>query len=141
MKIFSDLSVDKRIVESLKEMGFTEMTEVQAKVIPTTLEGKDIIAQSITGSGKTAAFGVPIVERVEHGKGIQAAIIGPTRELVNQVSNEMHKFSKHKHLEIAMVFGGVAIGPQIHKLKHADMVVGTPGRMLDHMQRGTLRMK
>ena len=122
-------------------MGFIEMTEVQAKVIPAALSGSDLIAQSITGSGKTAAFGVPISEKTEHGKGIQAAIIGPTRELVNQVSVEMQKFGRHKHLEIAMVFGGVAIEPQIHKLRHADMVVGTPGRMLDHMRRGTLDIK
>jgi ATP-dependent RNA helicase DeaD len=140
MKLFSELNVDKGIRKALGEMGFIEMTEVQSKVIPAVLEGKDVIAQSITGSGKTAAFGVPISEKVEHGKGLQAVIIGPTRELVNQVSAEMQKFSRHKYLNIATVFGGVSIVPQIQKLRSSEIVVGTPGRMLDHMQRGTLRM-
>src|SRR3989338_1060370 len=123
MKFFSDLPVDKNIIKALEEIGFLEMTEVQSKVIPAALEGKDIIAQSITGSGKTAAFGVPIVDKLGRGKGLQAAIIGPTRELVNQVSNEMHKFSRHKRLEIATVFGGVSLEPQVQKLRHADIVV------------------
>ena len=141
MKFFSDLKVDERIIKALGEMGFIEMTEVQARVIPAALSGSDLIAQSITGSGKTAAFGVPISEKAEHGKGMQVVIIGPTRELVNQVSVEMEKFGRYKHLEIAMVFGGVPIEAQIHKLRHADIVVGTPGRMLDHMRRGTLDLK
>lgn len=140
MKLFSELDVDRSIVKALEEMGFTEMTEVQKKAIPVALEGKDIIVQSITGSGKTAAFGIPISEKIERGKGVQAIIIGPTRELVNQVAVEMLKFNKHSHIEIAMVFGGVPIEPQMHKLKSADIVVGTPGRILDHMQRGTLRL-
>ncbi len=139
MRLFSELNVDKRTVKALEEMGFSEMTEVQKRVIPVALEGKDVIAQSITGSGKTAAFGVPVSEKVKHGEGIQAAIIGPTRELVNQVGNELIKFNKYRNVEISMVFGGVPIGPQFHKLRSADIVVGTPGRMLDHMQRGTLR--
>jgi ATP-dependent RNA helicase DeaD len=141
MKYFSDLHVDERVIKALEEMGFAEMTEVQARAIPLVLSGKDVIVQSITGSGKTAAFGVPISEKAEQGNGIQAAIICPTRELVNQVGAEMQKFSKHKRLEIAMVFGGVSIEPQINKLRQADVVVGTPGRMLDHMQRGTLNLK
>ena len=140
MKFFSDLNLDKKITKALEEIGFIEMTDVQARAIPAALEGKDLVAQSITGSGKTAAFGVPIIEKLQHGHGIQSAIIGPTRELVNQVSIEMQKFSKHKRLEIATVFGGVSMEPQYQKLKHADIVVGTPGRMLDHMQRGTLRL-
>ncbi len=140
MKFFSDLPVDKGITKALEEIGFIEMTDVQVHTIPAALEGKDLIVQSITGSGKTAAFGVPIVEKAQYGKGIRAAIIGPTRELVNQVSGEIQKFSKHKRLNIATVFGGVSLEPQMQKLRHADIVVGTPGRMLDHMQRGTLRM-
>ena len=140
MKMFTDLAIHENVKKSLEEIGFLEMTDVQAKSIPAVLEGKDLIAQSITGSGKTAAFGVPIVEKVQRGKGLQSAIIGPTRELVNQVSAEMQKFSRHKRLGIATVFGGVSLEPQVQKLRHADIVVGTPGRMLDHMQRGTLRL-
>lgn len=140
MKLFSELKIDKRIVKSLEEMGFIEMTEVQAKSIPAVLDGKDVIAQSITGSGKTAAFGVPICEAVKRGNGIQAIIIGPTRELVNQVSDEMKKFGKHKELQVSTIFGGVSMEPQYRSLKSSEIVVGTPGRMLDHMRRGTLKL-
>lgn len=140
MKLFSELPIEKSVVKALEEIGFLEMTEVQAKAIPVCLEGKDVIAQSKTGSGKTAAFGIPIVQKVQRGKGIQAVIIGPTRELVNQISVEMEKFGKYKHLEIATIFGGVSMDPQVMKLRHADIVVGTPGRMLDHMQRGTMML-
>ncbi len=140
MKLFSDLQIDPKITKALEEIGFLEMTDIQARSIPAAIEGKDIIAQSITGSGKTAAFGVPIIQKLESRKGIQAVIIGPTRELVNQVSAEMQKFSRHKRLEIATIFGGVSLEPQIHKLRGADIVVATPGRMLDHMQRGNIRL-
>ena len=123
MKFFSDLQVDERVIKALEEMGFIEMTEVQARVIPAVLAGKDVIAQSITGSGKTAAFGVPICEKAEQGKGLQAVIIGPTRELVNQVSAEMQKFGKNKHLSVATVFGGVSMEPQIQKIRSCILVV------------------
>jgi ATP-dependent RNA helicase DeaD len=141
MKLFSDLTVDKKIIKALEEMGFIEMTEVQEKSIPACLQGKDVIVQSKTGSGKTAAFGIPIIEKNQKGKGVQAVIIGPTRELVNQISAEMEKFGKYRQLGIATIFGGVSIEPQAVKLRHADIVVGTPGRMLDHMQRGTLNFE
>lgn len=137
---FSDLNIDNKITKALEEIEFVEMTDVQKNTIPVALDGKDIIAQSMTGSGKTAAFGVPISEKIEHGKGIQAVIIGPTRELVNQVSDEMVKFNKYKQLSIVSVFGGVSIEPQIRNLRHADIVVGTPGRMLDHLQRRTMKL-
>jgi ATP-dependent RNA helicase DeaD len=140
MKMFSELPIDKRIIKALEEIGFIEMTEIQEKAIPACLDGKDVIAQSMTGSGKTAAFGIPIIEKIERGKGIQAVIIGPTRELVNQISAEMEKFSKHKRVEVATIYGGVSIEPQIFKLRHADVVVGTPGRMIDHMQRGSINL-
>ncbi len=140
MHLFTDLKLDERVTKALEEIGFLEMTEVQVKSIPPAMEGKDLIVQAMTGSGKTAAFGVPIVERTTRGKGIQAAIIGPTRELVNQVSTEFEKFSKHKQLTVATIFGGVSMEPQVAKLKHAEIVVGTPGRMLDHLRRGTFRL-
>jgi len=140
MKFFNELPINKNIIKALEHMGFIEMTEIQAKAIPECLKGRDVIAQSITGSGKTAAFGIPIVEKIKKGKGVQAVIIGPTRELVNQISIEMEKFSSHSHLSIATVFGGVSIEPQIGKIRQSEIVVGTPGRMLDHMQRGTLHL-
>jgi ATP-dependent RNA helicase DeaD len=140
MKKFSDLNVDSEIVKALDDIGFTEMTDIQLKVIPPALEGKDIIAQAMTGSGKTAAFGVPLSQNIEKGKGVQAVVINPTRELVVQVSSEMEKFSRRKRLSVVSIFGGVSMEPQYKKLKNSEIVVGTPGRMLDHMQRGTLKL-
>ncbi len=120
------------------ELGFSELTDIQRKAIPTILEGKDVIGQSQTGSGKTAAFGFPILERTVHGQGIQALIIVPTRELCEQVTTEIRKFSKYKKMIITSVYGGVSIDPQIHNLKHTDIVIATPGRMLDHIHRRTV---
>ncbi|MBI3190951.1 DEAD/DEAH box helicase [archaeon] len=137
---FSDLNIDKRILKSLSEMGFTEMTDIQEKTLPVALDGRDLIAQAMTGSGKTAAFGIPIAQHIERGKGIQAIVLTPTRELAVQVATEVKKFSKNSQLRTAIVYGGVSIEPQISELRHAEVVVGTPGRVLDHMQRGTLRL-
>ncbi|MFH1630832.1 MAG: DEAD/DEAH box helicase, partial [Candidatus Aenigmatarchaeota archaeon] len=113
-------------------------TDIQEKVLPVALEGKDLVGQSMTGSGKTLAFAIPILEKMEHDAGIQALILAPTRELVMQIAYEMKKISKHIKVDICEVFGGVSINPQITKLKYADIVVGTPGRLMDHMQRGTI---
>ncbi len=124
--------------KAVQDLGFTEFTEIQKKTIPLIQEGKDVIAQSHTGSGKTAAFGFPIIEKTIHGQGIQALILVPTRELCEQVNSEMHKFAKYKRLNILAVYGGVSINPQIDKLNMTDIVVGTPGRILDHIQRKTI---
>ena len=124
--------------KALLDLGFSEFTEIQEKVIPLIQEGKDVIGQSYTGSGKTAAFGFPVLEKVSAGKGIQLLILVPTRELCNQVSKEMHKFSKYKTVKIVAVYGGVSIGPQIDSLKRADIVVSTPGGLLDHLNRRTI---
>lgn len=136
---FSELSIDQRIVKSLADMGFNEMTDIQSKSLTVALQGDDIIAQAMTGSGKTAVFAITIAQRVEQKKGIQALVITPTRELANQVSEEIMKFSKYCFLNVVAVYGGVSIENQIKKLYNAEIVVGTPGRLLDHMQRGTLK--
>ena len=140
MKTFSDLEIDDKIKKSLSEIGFTDMTDIQLKVIPLALDGEDIIAQSRTGSGKTAAFGVPAINSLKHENRPQVLIIGPTRELVNQVANEMKKFGKHTDLKVAAIFGGVAMNPQYSNLKKADVIVATPGRLLDHSRRGTVKL-
>ncbi len=134
------LNVQPELVKAFKEMGFSELTDIQSKAIPLILQGKDIIGQSQTGSGKTAAFGFPILERLTHRNGLQALILVPTRELCEQVMAEMRKFAKHKRMNIIPVYGGVSIMPQIHSLGSADIVVATPGRMLDHLDRGTARL-
>jgi len=104
------------------------------------LAGKDIIAGSATGSGKTLAFGAGIIQNSKQGNGIQALILTPTRELAEQVAKSLKVFSEHKFLRIAAVYGGVSIDLQIKELRRADVVVGTPGRMLDHINRKTIRL-
>jgi ATP-dependent RNA helicase DeaD len=106
--------------------------------IPLILEGKDIIGGAATGSGKTLAFGCGIIQKIERGEGIKALVLTPTRELAEQVHNSLKEFSRHKKLKIASIYGGVAIGPQIKRLEKADIVVATPGRLLDHIGRGTI---
>jgi len=138
---FSELHIDSKILKALHEIGFHEATDIQAKTIPAALEGKDLIAQAMTGSGKTAAFGVPIIQKTEAKKGVQALVLTPTRELAEQVSQELMKFSRYSNLHVAAVYGGVAIEPQISKIRYSEIVVGTPGRILDHTQRGTLSLK
>ncbi len=138
---FEEMGFDERILKALKEMSFAQPTEIQEKSIPLVMKGHDVIGQSMTGSGKTLAFGAPILHKLEHGKGVQALIITPTRELADQISMHMKKFSKHIKATICEVFGGVSIEPQIANLRHADIVVGTPGRILDHLNRGTIDLR
>ena len=122
------------------DLGFSEFTEIQEKCISLIQQGKDIIGLSHTGSGKTAAFGFPALEKVSPGKGLQLLVVVPTRELCNQVAREFRKFTKYRKTYIVEVYGGVSIDPQIGHLRQADVVVGTPGRLLDHLSRGTLNL-
>jgi len=138
--MISGIHLHPELKKAFLELGFEEMTDIQKKTIPLIQEGKDVIGQSQTGSGKTAAFGFPILERITHNHGLQALILVPTRELCEQVTTEMRKFAKYKRMDIIAVYGGVSIGPQIRQLTHADIVVATPGRMLDHLERGTVKL-
>lgn len=139
MKI-EDLNLNPSILRALKDLGFTETTNIQEKCIPPILEGKDIFGQSSTGSGKTAAFGLPIINNLERGHGIQSLILTPTRELCVQVTNAIRSFSKYSDIRICSVYGGVSIEPQIEIVKKTDIVVGTPGRVLDHIKRKTINL-
>ncbi len=126
--------------KAIFDLGFSEFTEIQEKCIPLIQQGKDVIGQSFTGSGKTAAFGFPALEKVVPGKGIQLLVLVPTRELCIQVAKEFRKFSKYRRTYITGIYGGESINPQISDLRHTDVVIGTPGRLLDHLSRGTLNM-
>ncbi len=126
--------------KAIFDLGFSEFTEVQEKCIPLIQQGRDVIGLSFTGSGKTAAFGFPTLEKVTPGKGIQLLVLVPTRELCNQVVDEFKKFTKYRKTFIIEVYGGVSITQQITYLRNADVVVGTPGRLVDHLSRGTLSM-
>lgn len=137
---FQDLNIREELVRALKEIGINEPTDIQEKTIPLILAGKDVIGISKTGSGKTVAFGLPLLEKAVPGNGIQVLIIGPTRELAVQISQELKKFGKYLKFNVATIYGGVSINPQIEELETADIVVGTPGRLLDHLQRRTLNL-
>ena len=126
--------------KAIFDLGFSEFTEIQEKCIPLIQQGKDVIGLSFTGSGKTAAFGFPTLEKVTPGKGLQLLVFVPIRELCNQVADEFKKFTKYRKTFIVEVYGGISIVPQIDHLRYADVVVGTPGRLLDHLSRGTLSM-
>lgn len=139
MSSFQELGLHDTILQAVEHEHFKEPTEIQAKTIPLILQGKDVIAQSATGSGKTLAFGAGIIQHTVHGKGLQSLVLTPTRELAEQVTQALQKFC-HNQLSIQAIYGGVGINPQIRSLPHADVVVATPGRMLDHLERGTVRL-
>ena len=141
MEKFKALKLSEGILKAIEELGFKEPSEIQEKAIPLVLEGKDILGSSATGSGKTLAFGAGIIEKVARGRGVQALIMTPTRELAQQVASALRRFSRHYGLNIKEVYGGVSIEPQIRELETADVVVGTPGRLLDHLERRTLDLR
>ncbi|MEM2916195.1 MAG: DEAD/DEAH box helicase [Candidatus Woesearchaeota archaeon] len=133
---FTEMNLKPHFVEALLKQQITEPTKVQAETIPVMMEGKDIIVRSKTGSGKTIAFLLPIMQNL-HPAGLQALILAPTRELALQTEKEIRKLDKG--VKSITIYGGVSINPQIEKLrKGVQIVVGTPGRILDHMERGTI---
>jgi len=138
MNLFENFGLSHTLVTSIKNLGFNEPTQIQRQSIPPIMEGKDVIGESATGSGKTLAFGCGIIEQVIPGRGLQALILTPTRELAEQVKEMLSELSNNKHLKIISIYGGVSIDPQIHGLSRADVVVATPGRLLDHLQRKTI---
>lgn len=141
MERFRKLGITPHIIRVIEEEKFEKPSEIQEKSIPLVIEGKDVIAGSATGSGKTLVFGSGIIHNTERGKGIQALILTPTRELAEQVSKALKKFSKYKILNIVAVYGGISINPQINELRRADVVVGTPGRLLDHIEHRTINLR
>ena len=139
---FNDLHLSTDIKKAIEYMGFSSPTPIQAQAIPHILEGKDVIGQAETGTGKTAAFGIPALEMVDlTQKKVQILILCPTRELANQVSEEMNKLSRYRDTKIHAIFGGQSIERQMKALKKGvHIVVGTPGRIMDHLERNTLKL-
>ena len=137
---FSDFAVDPRILQAITDLGFEAPTPIQSEAIPVLLEGHDVIGGARTGSGKTAAFGIPLLERAKEGMGIpRALVLAPTRELARQVTDALSELASHLHLSIETLYGGVSYQPQLQALrKGVDVVVGTPGRVLDHIKRRQL---
>ncbi len=142
MKQFEELGLEKSILKALSDLGFEKPTPIQESTIPLVIQGKDIIAGSATGSGKTLAFSAGMIHQIKtEEKGIKSLVLVPTRELAEQVYQAIEVFSKHKGLNVIPVYGGVSINPQMTSLKKADIVVGTPGRILDHINRKTIDLK
>lgn len=141
---FKELNLSQELLDAVDELGYEEMTEIQQQSIPLLLEGADIVGLSNTGTGKTAAFGIPAVESVTENdrKSTAVLILCPTRELAMQAADEMRKYAKFKKcVRICAVFGGASMEKQIHELKRgANIVIGTPGRVLDHIRRRTLKL-
>ncbi len=139
---FSELGLSQDILDAIATHGYVEATPIQEKTIPLTLAGKDVIGQAQTGTGKTAAFGLPILEHIDlSNKNIQALIVSPTRELAIQTAEELKKLGRDKHVDVQVVFGGADIRRQIQNLKsHPQILVGTPGRLLDHINRKTVKI-
>ena len=142
MTNFSELNISESTLKSVKRMGFEEATPIQEGTIKFGMEGRDIIGQAQTGTGKTAAFGIPLIEKIDPKTlTIQGLIIAPTRELAIQVSEELYRIGQDKRVKILSVYGGQEIGRQIRALKNnPHIIVGTPGRILDHINRRTLKL-
>ncbi|MFH1825362.1 MAG: DEAD/DEAH box helicase [Candidatus Firestonebacteria bacterium] len=141
---FEDLNLPVEIKKAIDDMGFEETTPIQAQSIPLLRQGKDICGQAQTGTGKTLAFGIPIIEKIDaRNKKPQAIVLCPTRELAIQVSEEFRKLSKHKRgVQVLAVYGGQAIDRQLRALEiGVQIIVGTPGRVLDHLDRGTIDLR
>lgn len=139
---FSELGLSDSLLKAIKRSGYEEATPIQEQTIPMVLEGKDVIGQAQTGTGKTAAFGLPIIENVDtENPNIQAIIISPTRELAIQTQEELYRLGKDKHVRVQVVYGGADIRRQIKSLKqHPQILVGTPGRLRDHINRHTVKL-
>ena len=138
MKSFEELNLSNELLASIKKLGFTTPTEIQARSIPSIIEGKDVVGESATGSGKTLAFGCGVFQYVLPKKGIQALILTPTRELAEQVKRSLKDISRQ--LNVIAIYGGVSMNPQIDGARIADVVVATPGRLLDHMRQRTINL-
>jgi ATP-dependent RNA helicase DeaD len=139
---FDNLQITAPVMKAINKMGWNEPTPVQVGTIPLLIEGHDVIAQAQTGTGKTAAFGIPIIQSIEPGKLPSALVLCPTRELAVQVSEEVKRLSAFLDVEVLAVYGGAGMEPQLEALaRGVDIVVGTPGRVIDHLRRGTLVLK
>ena len=140
---FAELDLHEATFKAISELGYEEPTPIQAATIPLMLEGRDVIAQAQTGTGKTAAFALPIIQKLdEHGRTPQALVLTPTRELAMQVAEAIHSYSKYQRVAVLPVYGGQPIERQLQALRRGvDIVIGTPGRVFDHIRRKTLNLE
>src|SRR5499425_2327576 len=141
---FADLALRPELLRVLADLGYEEPTPIQREAIPPLLAGRDLLGQAATGTGKTAAFTLPLLQRIAHStrRCPSALILVPTRELAIQVCEAVTRYGKELRTSVLPVYGGQAIGPQLHALRRGvDVIVATPGRTLDHTHRKTLQIK
>ena len=140
MNAFGELKIKETILKGIQELGFITPFPIQSQTIPLLLDGKDVIGQAHTGTGKTAAFGIPMLEHLTNGGGVQALVIAPTRELAIQITNELKNIGKFTKIKTATIYGGQGIGIQLDALRRKpEIIVATPGRLIDHLNQGTIR--
>lgn len=137
--LFNELGLSEPILQAVTEAGYEKPTPIQAQAIPLVLEGRDVVGASQTGTGKTAAFALPSLSKITKSGKPQILVLEPTRELAHQVAEQFEAYGKHTGCKVALLFGGVGYGAQTDQLKGADIVVATPGRLIDHFYRGTMR--
>ena len=136
MTRFEELGIKQTILDALVEQGFKDAFPIQEAAIPVLLSGRDVIGQAHTGTGKTAAYSISMLQSIEPGRGVQGLVIAPTRELALQITTEIKKFGKNTGIRTLAVYGGAGMGPQLDSLERGvDIVVATPGRLLDHIER------
>ena len=141
---FEELGLRPEIMRAVKKMGFEEASPIQAKAIPAMMSGRDLIGQAQTGTGKTAAFGIPLLSKIDpKNKKLQAIVLCPTRELAIQVAEEIRNLAYYMHgIKVLPIYGGQEIVKQIRSLKGGvQLIIGTPGRVMDHMRRRTVKME
>ena len=142
MTKFEELELKKEILKGITEIGFEEAFPIQEAVIPVLLTGRDVVGQAHTGSGKTAAFALSMLQDIRPKKGIQGLIMAPTRELAMQITDEIKKFGKYTGIKVATIYGGQGMGVQFDAIERgAEIIVATPGRLIDHLKRGSVELK
>jgi len=139
--LFNELGLSEPILKAVTESGYEKPTPIQAQAIPIILEGRDLVGASQTGTGKTAAFSLPSLSQVTKMGKPQILVLEPTRELAHQVAEQFETYGKHTGMKVALLYGGVGYGAQLEQLKDADIVVATPGRLVDHFFRGTMKFR
>ncbi len=142
MTKFQDLGLSDDVLKGITEQGFEEAFPIQEAAIPVLLSGRDVVGQAHTGSGKTAAFSLSMLQQIQPKKGIQGLVMAPTRELAMQISDEIKKFGKYTGIKIATIYGGQGMGIQLDALhRGVEILVATPGRLIDHLKRGSIELR
>ena len=142
MTKFKDLGLSDDVLKGISDQGFEDAFPIQEAAIPVLLSGRDVVGQAHTGSGKTAAFSLSMLQQIQPKKGIQGLVMAPTRELAMQIADEIKKFGKHTGLRVATIYGGQGMGIQLDTLhRGVEILVATPGRLIDHLKRGSIELR